>query len=91
MIVDGSSIHNGDCMTNDGGYGESLDPAPARPRPRSKPVWWIHGTPYSAGRITQRQRDWCLSAPAPGMVDGAHLTVQHCGAHRLRPDVEGSG
>jgi hypothetical protein len=71
-------IHNGDCMTNAGGMVK-LESCEGGHWGAPNQSWWVHGTPYSAGQITQGN-GWCLSAPASGMVDGAHLTVQHCGA-----------
>jgi hypothetical protein len=42
-------------------------------------TWKVMGNPYTAGEIT-RDKAWCLSAPASGMVDGAQLSARHCGA-----------
>ena len=71
-------VHNGDCMTNVAGTVK-LERCYGHRRPAPNQTWWVHGSPQSAGQITQGN-GWCLSAPASGMVDGAHLTVQHCGA-----------
>jgi hypothetical protein len=78
MQVSKQLIHNGDCMTNVGG-NVKLEKCEAGRWPAPSQTWNVHGTPMSSGTITQGT-GWCLSSPASGMVDGAHLTVQHCGA-----------
>ncbi len=72
-------IHNGDCMTNVGG-NVKLEKCEGGKWSAPSQTWWVQGTPMTAGQITNG-KGWCLSSPATGMVDGSHLTVQHCGAH----------
>ncbi len=72
-------IHNGDCMTNVGGTVK-LEKCEGGKWSAPSQTWWVKGTPMTAGQITNG-RGWCLSSPATGMVDGSHLTVQHCGAN----------
>ena len=71
-------VHNGDCMTNAGGWVK-LEKCEAGQWAAPNQTWNVMGTPYTAGEITQGT-GWCLSAPASGMVDGSQLSVQHCGA-----------
>ena len=78
MQVSHQLIHNGDCMTNVGGTIK-LETCQGGQWAAPSQTWWVKGTPWSAGQITNG-KGWCLSAPATGMVDGAHLTAQHCGA-----------
>jgi hypothetical protein len=79
MQVSKQLIHNGDCMTNVAGDVKLERCMPGQHWAAPNQSWDVHGTPFSSGQITQGN-GWCLSAPASGMVDGAHLTVQHCGA-----------
>jgi hypothetical protein len=72
-------IHNGDCMTNVGG-NVKLEKCEGGKWSAPNQTWWVKGTPMTAGQITNG-KGWCLSSPATGMVDGSHLTVQHCGAN----------
>jgi Ricin-type beta-trefoil lectin domain len=72
-------VHNGDCMTNDGGWVKLEKCEPGQWAAAPNQTWNVMGNPYSAGEITQGN-GWCLSSPASGMVDGAQLTVQRCGA-----------
>jgi hypothetical protein len=78
MQVSKQLIHNGDCMTNVGG-NVKLEKCLGGRHSAPSQTWRVTGTPFSSGTITNAP-GWCLSAPASGMVDGAHLTVQHCGA-----------
>jgi Ricin-type beta-trefoil lectin domain len=71
-------VHNGDCMTNDGGWVK-LEKCEGGRWSAPSQTWNVTGTPYKAGWITMG-KNWCLSAPASGMVDGAQLSVQKCGA-----------
>ena len=71
-------VHNGDCMTNDGGWVK-LEKCQGGQWAAPDQTWKVMGNPYTAGEITQGN-GWCLSAPATGMVDGAQLSVQRCGA-----------
>jgi hypothetical protein len=70
-------VHNGDCMTNEGGWVK-LEKCEAGQWAAPNQTWNVMGTPYKSGEITQGN-GWCLSAPASGMVDGSQLSVQHCG------------
>jgi hypothetical protein len=70
-------VHNGDCMTNAGGWVK-LEKCEAGQWAAPNQTWNVMGTPYKSGEITQGN-GWCLSAPASGMVDGSQLSVQHCG------------
>lgn len=71
-------VHNGDCMTNEGGWVK-LEKCEGGKWAAPNQTWKVMGNPYMAGEITQGG-NWCLSAPASGMVDGSQLSVQHCGA-----------
>lgn len=79
MQVSHQLIHNGDCMTNVNGTVK-LEKCEGGQWSAPNQTWWVKGTPMTAGQITNG-KGWCLSSPASGMVDGSHLTVQHCGAH----------
>ena len=71
-------VHNGDCMTNEGGWVKLEKCEPGQWAAAPNQTWNVMGNPYKAGEITQGN-GWCLSAPASGMVDGAQLSVQRCG------------
>jgi hypothetical protein len=72
-------VHNGDCMTNVAGNVKLERCMPGQHFSAPNQTWKVTGTPFRSGIITNAP-GWCLSAPASGMVDGAHLTVQRCGA-----------
>ena len=79
LQVSNQLVHNGDCMTNEGGRVKLEKCEPGQYAAAPNQTWDVMGDPYSAGEITQGS-GWCLSAPKSGMVDGAQLTVQRCGA-----------
>jgi len=77
MTTDGQLVHNGDCMTQTGNT-VSLEPCQSRPNASTGQVWTFHGTPSSAGWLTNTNGNGCLTAPSHGMIDGAQLSVQNC-------------
>lgn len=77
MLSSGQLVHNGDCMSNTGGT-VTLQLCVDRPRPSSGQVWVFHGTPRSAGTVTNSNGNACLTALQSGKIDGAPLTVQRC-------------
>ena len=79
LQVSNQLVHNGDCMTNDGGRVKLEKCEPGQDAAAPNQTWNVMGNPYSAGEITQGS-GWCLSAPKSGMVDGAQLTVRRCGS-----------
>lgn len=71
-------VHNGDCMTNEGGWVKLEKCEPGQWGAAPNQTWNVMGNPWKAGEITQG-KGWCLSAPASGMVDGSQLSVKPCG------------
>lgn len=70
-------VHNGDCATNLGG-NVTLEKCQGGQWPAPDQSWNVHGTPWSAGEITNGRG--CLSAPSSGNIETSQLTVKPCGA-----------
>jgi Ricin-type beta-trefoil lectin domain len=77
LQVNHQLIHNGDCMTNNGG-NVTLEKCEGGQWPSPNQAWIVTGTPYSAGVIKQGRG--CLSAPSSGHIETSQLTVEKCGA-----------
>jgi hypothetical protein len=75
--TDGQYVHNGDCLTQTGN-GVSLEPCQWHAGPGSNQVWHFHGSPATAGWLTNANGNGCLTAPSHGTIDGTQLTVQNC-------------
>jgi len=77
-LPNGQVVHNGDCLTDNGGDAVTLQSCTANPGPASSQVWIAKGTPGTFGEVANADGNGCLTAPASGKINGAHLTVEPC-------------